>query len=180
MADPRLVGAHIVLRPLVVEDAAVCHHWLNDPEVQRTLAVHGRTISEADSRAFILGAAGRGDRLFAIETRAEGSYIGNAGLHGIDPEDGRAELGLVIGAKEAWGRGYGGEVVMLLCQHAFDDLGLHRVSLSCFANNPRALALYARLGFVREGVRREAHRIDDAWVDEIVLGLLRDEFRRSR
>ena len=170
-----LVGTRVSLRPLVEDDAAVCHRWLNDPVVQRTLALHGQRVSEADSRAFIRGAESRGDLLFAIV--AAGRYVGNCGLHGFAPLDRRAELGIVIGAPECWGRGYGTEAVRLVCRHGFDALGLHRVSLSCYANNARGLALYARVGFHVEGRRREAVFVDGGWVDELVLGLLAGELR---
>lgn len=172
---PTLSGERVVLRPLVEDDAVLCHRWLNDPVVARTLAVHGRTITEAESRVFIRAAAARRDQLFAIVVRADGRYVGNAGLHAVDPVDRRAELGLFIGLPERWGQGIGRESVGLLCRHAFDTLGLHRLGLSCYASNARGLALYARLGFRIEGRRRDAVCIDGEWIDEIVLGLLRGE-----
>jgi RimJ/RimL family protein N-acetyltransferase len=172
-----LHGARVVLRPLVEADAAASCVWLNDPAVQRTLAVHGRLVTEAESRAFIRGAAARSDLLFAVVRRDDGAHVGNAGLHGIDRVDRLAELGLVIGAPGDWDHGYGSETVGLLCRHAFGALGLHRVQLSCYANNPRGLAVYTRLGFVLEGRRRAARWIEGTWVDELVLGLLAGESR---
>ena len=177
MAGGTLEGGRVVLRPLVEDDAAVCYHWLNDPAVQRTLVLHGRRITEADSRRFIRDADARSDLLFAIVTRDAGLYVGNCGLHGVDPVDRRAELGIVIGRSEWWGRGYGTETVGLLCRHAFASLGLHRVGLSCYAINERGLALYTRVGFRIEGRRREAVFIDGRWVDELILGLLAGELR---
>jgi RimJ/RimL family protein N-acetyltransferase len=172
-----LRGAHVTLRPLVEADAAASALWLNDPRIQRTLAVHGRTITAEDSRAFIRGAAERRDLLFAITATAGGAHVGNAGLHAIDAVDSLAELGLMIGLPDCWGRGYGTETVVLLCRHALGALGLHRVQLSCYANNPRALAVYRRVGFVVEGRRRAVRRIEGAWVDELLFGMLAGELR---
>src|SRR5437763_399614 len=77
-------------------------------------------------------------------------YVGNCGLHDIDPVGLHATLGIVIGRKDRWGQGFGTETVRLLCRHAFDDLNLHKVCLSCYATNERGLRLYARAGFTPE------------------------------
>ena len=170
-----LVGRKVALRPLEEADAEVCHAWLNDPDVRRTLAVRTRPVTAADSRDYIRAARARGDQLFAVVTRADGLYVGNVGLEGFDAVNRRVELGLVIGRKECWGRGYGAEAAALCCRHAFDTLNLHKVSLSCYATNERGLRLYTRLGFQVEGRRRDHVYIEGRWVDEIVMGLVRGE-----
>jgi len=83
----------------------------------------------------------------------------------------------VIGQKEQWGRGFGTEAVRLLCRHAFDDLNLHKVCLACYATNERGIRSYARIGFTVEGRRREQVFIEGRWVDDVLMGLLRDELR---
>lgn len=177
MRNAYLVGRTVYLRPLEEDDAIECHVWLNDPEVRRTLAARARAVTVADSREFIAAARARGDQLFAIVTCADGVYIGNAGLESIDAVNRRADLGIVIGRKELWGRGYATETVALLCGYAFETLNLHRVSLACYANNPRALRIYERLGFRIEGRRRDHVFIDGEWFDEITMGLLAGELR---
>ena len=175
MRNPCLVGTKVYLRPLEEADAAECHVWLNDPDVRRTLAVRGVPHTEASSRAWIRSLDPRRDQVFAIVTNEGGLYVGNCGLHDIDPVDRHATLGIVIGRKDRWGQGFGAETVRLLCRHAFDDLNLHKVCLSCYATNERGLRLYARAGFTVEGRRREQVFIDGRWVDEILLGLVRGE-----
>ena len=175
MRNPCLVGTKVYLRPLEEADAAESHVWLNDPDVRRTLAVRGVPHTEASSRAWLRALDPRRDQVFAIVTNEGRLYVGNCGLHDIDPVDRHATLGIVIGRKDRWGQGFGTETVRLLCRHAFDDLNLHKVCLSCYATNERGLRLYARAGFTPEGRRREQVFIDGRWVDEIVLGLLRDE-----
>ena len=175
MRNPCLVGTKVYLRPLEEADAAECHVWLNDPDVRRTLAVRGVPHTEASSRAWIRSLDPRRDQVFAIVTNEGGLYVGNCGLHDIDPVDRHATLGIVIGRTDRWGQGFGAETVRLLCRHAFDDLNLHKVCLSCYATNERGLRLYARAGFTVEGRRREQVFIDGRWVDEILLGLVRGE-----
>ena len=114
---------------------------------------------------------------FAIVTRERDLYVGNCDLREINTVDRSASLGIVIGPKDQWGKGFGTETVGLLCRYAFEGLSLHKVSLSCYATNERGLRLYARLGFVVEGRRREQVFVDGRYVDEVVLGLLREELR---
>jgi RimJ/RimL family protein N-acetyltransferase len=177
MREPRLVGEKVYLRPIEEADAAMCWTWFNDPAVRRTIAFRDGPSTEARSREWIRGLAQRHDEGFAIVTRDGDLYVGNCDLREINLLDRNATLGIAIGRTEQWGRGFGSEAVALLCRHGFDDLGLHRIALSCYANNERGLRLYARLGFTVEGRRREHVLIDGCWVDEIVLGLLRDELR---
>lgn len=120
----------------------------------------------------------RDDIVLAIEVR-EGSdwvHIGNIGLHRIDWVNRVAKLGIVIGERDYWGRGYGTEAVRTMLRYAFRELGLNRVELEVFAFNARALRCYEKTGFRREGVRRKALFRDGKYHDIILMGILREEF----
>ena len=67
-----------------------------------------------------------------------------------------------------------------MVDHAFTSLGLHRVSLSVFAFNERAIRSYVRVGFVSEGRAREAIRRDGRWLDELHMSVLEPEWRAAR
>ena len=177
MRNAFLIGTKVYLRPLEEADAAESHVWLNDPEVRRTLAARAGPYTEAISREWIRAVDFRTTMGFAIVVRENDLHVGNCDLREINPIDRNASLGIVIGRKDTWGNGFGTEAVGLLCRYAFEGLDLHRVSISCYANNARGLRLYARLGFVVEGRRREQVFVDGRFVDEFVLGLLRDELR---
>ena len=62
---------------------------------------------------------------------------------------------------------------------AFDDMGVHRLGLGVFAHNSTAVALYERLGFVREGVSREVVEVDGAWWSSIEMSMLDREWHGS-
>ncbi|MEL7657044.1 MAG: GNAT family protein, partial [Bacillota bacterium] len=72
------------------------------------------------------------------------------------------------------------EALRLLLRYAFDELNLYRVQLTVFSYNPGAIRLYEKLGFVREGVFREAVHRDGARHDMILYGLLRREWEANR
>jgi len=92
----------------------------------------------------------------------------------------RTPVLLTIGEHDCWGRGYGGEATALMVDHAFSSLNLHRVALSVFSFNERAVRAYLRVGFVDEGRAREAIWRDGRWWDEIHMSVLEPEWRARR
>jgi RimJ/RimL family protein N-acetyltransferase len=75
-------------------------------------------------------------------------------------------------------RGLGTESTRLIVGYGFERLGLHRISLEVYAFNPRARRVYDKVGFVAEGVLRDALRWDDQWVDATVMSILAPEWNR--
>lgn len=88
-------------------------------------------------------------------------------------------LAIGIGEPDCWGRGYGTEAMRLILNYAFNELSLHRVGLNVISNNQRAIALYEKLGFVREGAQREVVLRDGQRFDLVYYGLLRPEWENS-
>ena len=73
------------------------------------------------------------------------------------------------------GRGLAREATRAFARHLFDELGYHRIELECYGFNERAMRHFEACGFVREGVKRQAYRREDGWVDGILYGLLAGE-----
>jgi RimJ/RimL family protein N-acetyltransferase len=114
--------------------------------------------------------------LFGIRTQAEDQLIGFIGLGGIQHPHGDTWLGIGIGDRNYWSKGYGSEAMQLLLCYAFTELNLHRVSLGVFAYNTRARRAYEKCGFKREGVMRQVyHREGQRW-DLFNMGILRAEW----
>ncbi|KAA1469809.1 acyl-CoA N-acyltransferase [Dentipellis sp. KUC8613] len=113
------------------------------------------------------------------EEKDTGKYVGNATLHGVNPKNRDAEVVLMID-QDFQGMGYGTEIMKWLVGYAFDGLGLHRLSLSVYGNNPAGIALYKKTGFIQEGVKRKALWINGQWVDEIFMGVMDEEFRAKQ
>ncbi len=115
--------------------------------------------------------------LFGIRPVDGQTLLGYAELDGILWSNGTAWLGLGLGERDNWGQGYGAEAAQLVLNFAFNELNLRRVQLTVFSYNERAIALYEKLGFVREGVYREYLQRDGRLHDMILYGLLRREWR---
>lgn len=98
--------------------------------------------------------------------------IGFVGLW-IDWPNREAWLGVGIGERDCWSQGYGTEAVQLATAFAFDELGLHRVSLDVLAANPRGIRAYQKAGFVFEGRIRRRNNYGGTRIDDISMGIIR-------
>lgn len=104
-------------------------------------------------------------------------HIGNIELCNIDRVHKKAEYKIILD-KASQGKGYGSEASYLLLRHAFSVLNLHRIYLGVNDDNQRAVRLYEKLGFVREGILRETFLRDGKWGSSFIMGLLVNEFKR--
>lgn len=113
---------------------------------------------------------------FAIE--ADGKMIGMCGIWRFDLTAQTCMLGIGIGDREYWSKGYGRDAVCLLVDYAFRLRNFRRVWLTTSSANPRAIRCYLACGFVEEGRKRAHLWSDGEYVDEVIMGVLREEWRR--
>ncbi len=169
-------GKKVNLRRLDEGDLEKEFQWLNDPEVTRlTQGNYSLPVTRAQVRE-LFSEAVQGRRLFfAVETK-DGTLIGDAALHPIDEKNRIGELLITIGEKDRWNKGYGTDAILLLLGLAFQEINLQKVELKVFEYNERAIRVYERCGFQREGTRRRALFRDGRYYDQILMGILREEF----
>ncbi|MBI2266036.1 MAG: GNAT family N-acetyltransferase [Armatimonadetes bacterium] len=117
-------------------------------------------------------------RVFAIKTK-EGEYIGNIELSAIDWRLSRGELGLIIGEKDYWEKGYGEDSVNALLGFSFSELNLHRISLTAIEFNKRAIRCFEKCGFRKEGSLREAYYCNGRYWDVLLMAVLRQEYEEA-
>lgn len=174
-----LIGKLVNLRPLEPSDIDNIMSWINDPEVTRYLQIGQWPVSRKAEEEWLTRATLGTDpanKVLAIETK-DGVYLGNIGLHGISYTSGVAEIGIAIGRKDYWDKGYGADAMRTLLRHAFANLRLRKVTLRVYGGNIRAQRCYAKLGFTEVG-RLRAHRlIDGVYEDEIIMEVFADELR---
>ncbi len=114
--------------------------------------------------------------LFAIRTIEGEHLIGWMDLEGTLFPHGEAFVGIGIGDRDYWGKGYGTDAMRVILRYAFQELNLRRVALDTFEYNPRAIRSYEKAGFVQEGAVREyLYREGKRW-DLIFMGILREEW----
>jgi RimJ/RimL family protein N-acetyltransferase len=111
----------------------------------------------------------------AFVMEADGKVIGNLGLYNADSEARTIELGITIGDKDYWGRGYGQEALRLAVDYAFRMRNIRKVYLSVHADNARAIAAYTKAGFAEEGRLREHVWSGGRYVDVVQMAVFRPE-----
>jgi RimJ/RimL family protein N-acetyltransferase len=178
LADNLLRGARVRLAALTHHDLPEIARWHQDagfarlfdarPAAPKTSAALESWLEEYSrtSSGFV----------FAIRPLADETLLGIVELEGILWAHQHAWLSIAIGDPAHQGQGYGAEALGLALRFAFQELNLHRVQLTVFAYNARAIALYEKLGFVREGVYREHLQRDGQRHDMYLYGLLRHEW----
>lgn len=177
-----IYGEKVVLRAITRADLPTFLRWMNDAEVTPFLGGNMWPMSpEAEERWFeqqvSSDALVLGIETLAAEGQA-GLLIGNIALKDVSERNRHAELGIVLGEKAYWSQGYGRDAIKTLLRHAFDELNYHRVYLRVYDYNPRAVRCYEACGFKIEGRLRQHTFRHGVWHDEIVMGVLRDEFHQ--
>lgn len=171
----------MVLRRHVPANLAAFRRWYSDPEVARlTRYQDGPMGNDEIERFFQVRALGPSSMAMAIFIRDGDRLIGSCAFSQVDGDNGSALFHITIGEHDAWGHGYGTEATRLMVEHAFSKLGLHRVTLSVFAFNERAISSYRKVGFVLEGRSREAIWRDGRWWDELHMSVLDREWEVLR
>jgi RimJ/RimL family protein N-acetyltransferase len=115
---------------------------------------------------------------FLIRSLAEDRLIGFLNLYALSGQHGDTWLGIGLGDRSYWGKGYGTDAVRVILRYAFSELNLRRVSLAVFAYNERAVKAYQKAGFQEEGRLRRYIARDGQRHDYIVMGVLREEWHR--
>ena len=172
-------GKLVNLRAREMTDLERNYRWMNDREVTEylgmryplSLAAEEVWMREGASKPMAFGK----NVFFAIDTKDD-EHIGNISFHEMSPEHRKARLGMVIGEKAYWSKGYGTDAMLTFLRFAFDEMNFHRIDLTVDAENLRAIACYRKCGFVEEVRMRQVRFTRGAYGDGFVMGILRDEF----
>lgn len=181
MDQPRLTGDKIYLRPIADSDLDGPYlQWLNDSDITRYLEVGPPQTHETLTRYLARFEESDTDFIFAICDRDSDQHIGNITLNHINRIHGTADSGIMIGAKDCWGKGYAYDAWCLVLDYAFSQLGLRKIIAGCVADNLASLKLQEKLGFRLEGTFRDEVMIDGEFHDVKRLGIFREDFRQKR
>ena len=189
-----IYGERIRLRRDERTDIPRFVEWLNDPEVTRYLGAFNLPISTANEEGWFenMLRLPLDEQPFAIEVRnavpAAGvlpsenrddwKLIGNCGFRDFNRAVHSAEVGIFIGDKSCWNKGYGTEVMGLLLRVGFETLNLNRVFLRVDEENKGGIRAYEKAGFIHEGRLRQAAYLHGSYQDVLIMSVLRPEWAR--
>ena len=166
-----------VLRMLEPRDLPALYGYRNDPELATLLGGYSRGYTAAELSSWLEFHRGRKDEvLWCIADKASDRCLGHVGLYRIDHRVRSAEFAILLGDRGSWGKGLGTKLTAFAVQYGFDWLNLNRVELSALDLNPRATAMYRKLGFQDEGRLRQAQFKDGKYIDVLLMSVLRDEW----
>lgn len=171
----KLVGDKVYLSPTNLEDIDKYTEWINDLEVAINLGSAAEVFNQEKEKEMLEKLIEEGQH-FALVEKSQNELLGGCGLFDLDKIHKTAELGIFIGNKDFWDKGYGSEAIRLLLDYGFNILNLHNISLSVYSFNKRAINCYQKLGFKLIGNRREALEIAGQKYDEIYMDILASEF----
>jgi RimJ/RimL family protein N-acetyltransferase len=173
-----LKGRQVKLRAIERADLRTIWRWYNDLEVELLAGGDIRPMTFKDMEAhFEKELKEHAPMRFAIVVNED--LIGACGLW--DWDDALSlRLAIAIGEKSLWGKGYGRDAVRTLLDYAFRHRNAHKVWLEVLADNERAIRAYKSCGFVEEGRIRDNAWRDGHYVDELVMGILRDEWQAAQ
>jgi RimJ/RimL family protein N-acetyltransferase len=179
-----IFGERVRLRAAERDDIKKFYAWVNDLDVTRHLSLY-LPMSTVDEENWFdaMTKRNQSEKTLVIEVRdGEGwKMIGNCGVFGIDSVNRLGEIGIMLGEKDEWNKGYGTETMILLLRHCFETLNLNRVWLQVYAGNSRAKRSYEKAGFIEEGCLREAVYKHGKYDNIIIMSVLRSEwFERKK
>lgn len=174
----KMTGEKCYLSPICPDDAEKYTLWLNDSEITDNLTLASVMITLEGEREALRELAK--EHNYAIIDNETNELIGNIGLMNISHLHRTAEIGLFIGNKSYWNKGYGKESLGLLIDFAFNKLNLHNIILRVYSFNTNAIKCYESVGFKKIGEQRESVTINRKTYNTIFMDIIPDDFYNNK
>ncbi len=173
----RFESRNIFIRPLLPEDIGESYiAWMNDPEVTQYLESRGTQYLHEDLVQYVKDIRKNDNNLlFGIFLKGSGEHIGNIKIGNISRVHRFADVGLVIGVKEQWGKGYATEAIRLVTEYAFEQLDLNKLVAGMYAPNEGSRKAFEKAGYNIAGRYRNHRFYKGSFVDEILVEQCRED-----
>lgn len=176
-------GEKVTLRSITTKDYPAIHSWINHPEVAKYWYGKDKPRTLAWFEQHIRSIANDTNPCQSWMIEVEGTPIGfmynTQYIHDDGEFTGRVELDILIGDTTRWGKGYGTDALVTLMQYVFSEQRAERIFLTPRIINKRAIHVYEKAGFKKEGVLRHFEKFEGEWVDCIMMSILSDEFKKK-
>jgi [ribosomal protein S5]-alanine N-acetyltransferase len=171
-ATDRWRTGRIECRILELDDVSQRYvDWLNDPQVNRYLESRFEVHTLGTTRAFVATQLADPSALFlGIHSLELSRHVGNIKLGPIQRPHGLAEVGIMIGDRDAWGRGIASEAISVIAAIARDEMGLRKLTAGCYRSNGASQRAFVKAGFQVEAVRPRHFLLDGREEDLVLLG----------
>ncbi len=169
---PTLTGEAVLIRALLPEDGNETYAgWMNDRGIVEYTESRFASHTPDDLKRYIQGV--RNDpysHMWAICNVVSGDHVGNIKLGPVNAHHQFGDIGLIIGERAAWGRGFATEAISLVCKFAFQQLRLHKVTASMYEENVGSRRAFEKAGFSVEGIRASQFLLNDHYTGLVMMG----------
>lgn len=173
----KLIGEKCFLSPMSPDDAETYARWLNDMEVAHYLTLATGVINIENERKLVAELSDNHN--YGIVNKETDELIGTCGFIHVDDVNQSSEIGIFIGNKDYWHKGFGFEAMALLIDYGFNYLNFHNIFLQVYSFNEKAINCYRKLGFKDVGRRREAIRRNRNYHDILFMDILPEDFYKK-
>ncbi len=162
----------LTLETLTQESASPDYaSWMQDEEILRYLEARHAKHTQESCAAFISSMLASADNLLLGIFLNDGhKHIGNIKIGPIDWRYQRSNLGIIIGDKNSWGKGYATEAIMVTCAIASEDLKLRKLQAGAYVSNQGSIKAFEKAGFEKEGQFKNYWLLDGQPEDDVYLG----------
>jgi [ribosomal protein S5]-alanine N-acetyltransferase len=171
-------GIKIYLREVRVSDVTEKYYnWMNDSVINQFLETRYVPQSMNNIEEFVRKMDGKSDEIFlAICDINTNEHIGNIKVGPINMIHRFADVSLLIGDKDYWGKGIATEAIKLIIEFSFNTLNLNKLKASCYEENIASALAFEKSGFIHEGVLKKMWYKNGYFQDHILLGLCKEDF----
>ena len=156
-------------------------NWLRDPDVVRTLYLPdylAGPVPYKDVKTYC-------DRMIRSETdlflalidKTDDRFVGTLKAGHTNWYAGVSDIGIMVGDKDTWGKGFAQDAIFTLCHYLFQTVGLRKLTSGAMSINPAMIKVFEKLGFQREALLRAQDRTEDGYCDHVHFGCFPDELR---
>lgn len=176
-----LKGEKIYLKKLDKDYAEEYWEGLDNCSIEATVFTGTNQIfNKSDIIGYLEDIATDKSRIdFLIFETESNKIVGEVVINDIYMGNRSANIRIAINKKEDFSKGYGSEALILALNYGFAMLNLHRIELGVYSFNKRAIHVYEKMGFVREGIIRDSLFFNNKYYDEITMSILENEFREK-
>lgn len=180
MNNPFLIGEKIYLKAAEENDAEIIALSENHPDARMNLYYAVPTSRDQHVERIKQRQKDNSTIFLTICKLENDKPIGSTALFRIDWIGRMAIFYIAIAETENWNRGFGKEATKLMVDYAFSQLNLNRIQLHVSTENPRAIDVYEKAGFIKEGTLRQAMFFDNRYIDFYVMGILKSDWENKR
>ncbi|WP_102691342.1 GNAT family N-acetyltransferase [Rummeliibacillus pycnus] len=169
----------VILRELQLDDVEARYQWCLDKEVTKHLNMPDKypPFSKDETRKWMemcINKTNGYDQKAILDQ--DNNHIGWIDLKNFDNLNKHAELGIAIGDKNYWGKGFGLAAMLEMLKYGFNELNLNKIWLRVEIDNEKAIKSYKRIGYVEEGILRQDRLRNGKFVDRLRMSILKNEF----